>query len=473
MSIIITIIFWTVAFAGLIGNPAILIYLFFISMAFGSFAVLPTGLTGGLTLVAPPIVLLFIVGRTILTMRNARAATEVMLSPSKAGLLTVFWLVAVLTTVFVPRIFRGEVDVIPLRGILDQTSILVPTSQNFSQMAYLTISILGVGIFAVIMRDTKLRQTSLKALCVGGGCVVVTGVLDYLSSYLPIDVLLEPFRNASYALVTNVEVLGSKRVVGLMPEASSFGGLALSFLAAIYFLRHAIADTRYREKYAGLVCFGLVVMIWLSTSSSAYVGLVFLILVAIMEWSVRASARRTSRSMARGIKAEVWLAFIAFAVLNLVVLFSPSILDPFVAMVDRMVLQKTNSHSFEERTFWMAIAWNAFFDTYFLGTGVGSTRSSSAALGVLSNVGLPGVLLFGLFLTRLLLVRTNGMAGSERLLVDGAKWTMIAGIGPSLLTGTGADFGVLYAFLYGLILAVPSSRYKIRRTPNAIPSPQY
>ena len=78
---------------------------------------------------------------------------------------------------------------------------------------------------------------------------VFTGALDLASHYLPLQPVLEVFRTATYALLTDVAILDAKRVVGLMPEASSFGGLALAFLASLYFFRRAMPPGRARGAW--------------------------------------------------------------------------------------------------------------------------------------------------------------------------------------------------------------------------------
>ena len=143
---------------------------------------------------------------------------------------------------------------------------LRPTAQNLSQFAYLTISVFSVFAFAQILQSPAARQHALKATCLGGAIAAATGFLDHASQFLPLDPVLAPFRTASYALATDVEVLGAKRVVGLMPEASAFGGLCLAFMGALYFYRRAIFDEAIRTVWAPIVLGLLAVCGWLSTS---------------------------------------------------------------------------------------------------------------------------------------------------------------------------------------------------------------
>lgn len=59
-------LFWALALWGAFGKSHVLLYLFFGSMSFGAFAVIPTELTGGLTLTPTPMLALLIIMRSML-----------------------------------------------------------------------------------------------------------------------------------------------------------------------------------------------------------------------------------------------------------------------------------------------------------------------------------------------------------------------------------------------------------------------
>ena len=201
-------LFWTIAFWALVGGGGHrLIYVFFASLSFGSLAVLPTAVTGGLTFTPTPIVALLIVLRCLLVRRGFGGMLTVAFSRRRLLLLVLFWTVAVWVTVFMPRIFAGRTDIIPFRGEMHGPSPLHPSLQNVSQLAYLTISVLATIAFATLLRDPNLRRHGLRAVCLGAAFAVATGALDFASSYLPVAPLLDPFRTASYALLVSHEVL--------------------------------------------------------------------------------------------------------------------------------------------------------------------------------------------------------------------------------------------------------------------------
>ena len=69
-------------------------------------------------------------------------------------------------------------------------------------------------------------------------------------------------------------------------------------------------------------------------------------------------------------------------------------LDLASDLVDRLILSKRNTLSGMERGAWASAGFNAFFQTWGLGAGVGSLRGSGLASVLLGSVGLPGSLAF-------------------------------------------------------------------------------
>jgi hypothetical protein len=448
-------IFWGLALIGLFGNRSILIYLFFVTMPFGSFAVFPTTMTMGLTFTPTPIVACILFLRTFLTGRAIKFGVSAIFAPRGLVLLTLFWAVAVLVTIFSPRFFAGSITIVPMKVTrFFQSEILEPTTQNISQIMYLTISVITVVTFARLMLDRKQQQNALKALCVGGAIAVITGILDYVSHFAPLGWLLEPFRTASYVLMTDVTLEGgTRRVVGLMPEASVYGAMCTQLLTLIYFLRHAITDSFYRNKVVPVVAVLLLLFVWLSTSSSAYVALVVFCAFALLEFLWRAKKARRGTRAGRELELEFWAAFVVAALGFTVFVIRPEIFEPIFRLFEQMVLKKTRTTSFEERSFWTATSWQALLDTYGLGVGMGGTRTSNEVVAILSNTGFLGGLLYYGFVLQSMLRRAYPGDAVNAALVSGLRWAFLPGLTAGILAGTTADFGLKNAFLFGTIFA--------------------
>jgi len=451
------IIFWCLAVWGFFSRKPVLLYLFFTTMPFAAFAVIPPQLTGGLTFTPTPIVAVLIIVRTLANPSGVDFTIGSVLSPRRTFMLFMFWLIAVFTTAFMPRLFAGRVDVIPMRGSELGAQPLFPSTQNISQLAYLTISVFAVVAFSRLLSNHGMRH-AVKALFLGALVTVFTGALDFASDYLPLEPLLEPFRKATYAMITSAEVLGVQRVVGLTPEASTFGGLCIAFLSAVYFFRFSLPPTSLYYRSAPILMGLLVLFLWMSTSSAAYVAFGAFLLIAALEWlwsgtMVRDGLRR------RRLAAEFWVAYAGFVALTIVTLVHPSLLNPIIDTVDTMVFQKPSSESFQERSIWTAVSWKAAWETYGLGVGMGGTRASSSLVAVISNVGFLGALFYYLFILQTLLVKVPAADRSGQSMIGAMRWCIWPGFITSLLAGSTADFGLFNAFLFSVPYAVSSSIY--------------
>lgn len=432
-------------------------------MPFGTFAVVSPALTGGLTMLAPPILLMMLIAKTFLSNDGSRRFFSYAFTKEKALFLFAFWVIAIFVTLTMPRFFAGEVLVIPVRS--DDISYMVPlepTTQNFSQLVYLSISVLSVFMFAHWLRSPEMREHALKALCIGGLITVMTGFLDILSQYLPIDFFLEAFRNATYRLHTHTDVFNTRRVVGLMSEASTFGQVCMAFLTMIYFTRIGLKDDFYRDKLSPALIVLLMLMIWLSTSSAGYVGLGIFAVLALCEWVWRLSKSRDNVYFKRGLKVQAWILNGMLFAFLLSVLLYPSIYDPVITMVDNMVFQKTDTDSFEERTMWTAVSWQALLDSYGMGVGVGGTRASNGVVVMLSNVGFVAGACFYLFLLQLFLKKASKSDSAGEVIISAVKWSFIPSFIIDLLIATTPDFGAMNAFRFGLILAVAFSTVTLK-----------
>lgn len=448
-------IFWALVVWALASRKPVLVYLFFGSMPFGSFAVVPTAVTAGLTLTPTPMVALLLIVRQLFDARGAAWAIGTALRPSGLLLLFLFWIVAVFVTLFMPRYFAG-LDIVPLK-VTQFMSVesLGPTMQNLSQLIYLSISVLAVFAFARLLGQARMRTHVVGAISLGAAITVATGLLDAASQYVPLQPLLEPFRTASYALLTDVEMEGAKRVVGLMPEASSFGNLAVGFLSLLYFFRRTMAPGLLRDRLAPGLLALLVAMIWISTSSAAYLGLFIFACVAVAEWLWRAAWVRDNAYLTRGLGPEFWIVALGMSALILVAMLAPGVLQPVIEAVDLLVFRKSETSSFEERGMWTTLSWEALLATHGLGTGLGGTRASNFAVALTSNVGFLGAGLYFLFvLQSLLLRRAPAQDKQGQAFLNAARWSWLAPFVSSLMIGTTPDFGLLNAFLYGFALAI-------------------
>jgi hypothetical protein len=450
MDFIPIILFWALLVIGMASKGPFIFYLLFGSMAFGSLAVVPPELTMGLSLTPPPIIALAIVFIYAGGRDGLSRMLDIALRPSQCLLLFLFWIVATWVTLFMPRLFAGKVTIIPMR--LEEASYgdpLYPTSQNISQLTYLTISILTVFACALAFRSPSTRQHVLKAFCVGGAVAVLTGAID-LAGLGP---YLDMFRTANYAYLTEVEIANVKRVVGLMPEASSYGTLTVSFLSAIYFFRRAITSPWLRLYGTPCLIVLLTLFTLLSTSSAAYAGLAIFGCVAAGEWLWRLLTTRKGSIAREGLVTEFWAIVCGLAAVYLLAIINPSVLMPMVTLIDTIIFQKTASASFEERSMWTAVSLQALVDTWGLGVGLGGTRASNGIAAVFSNSGVIGGLLYHGFIVQTLLRRSHPGAPVDTAIQNAVRCYLPPVLILGVLAGTTADFGIMNASIYALAAA--------------------
>ncbi|MBN9053161.1 MAG: hypothetical protein J0H80_05150 [Rhizobiales bacterium] len=450
MDFIPVILFWVLLLVGMASRGPFIFYLLFGSMSFGSFAVIPPEITQGLSFTPPPIVALAIVFIYAGGANGLSRMLDIALRPSQCLLLFLFWLVAVWVTLFMPRIFAGHVTIIPMR-LEEWTSgiPLYPTQQNISQLMYLTISIVTVLACALAFRSASARQHLLSALCVGGCLVVLTGIVD-LAGLGP---YLDMFRTAQYSYLTDVDIADVKRVVGLMPEASTYGSLAVAFLSAIYFFRRAIAAPWLRLYGAPFLIVLLTFFSLLSTSSAAYAGIAVFGCVAAAEWFWRLLTAGKGSVAREGLVVEFWAVLLGFGAVYLLALVYPKAFDPFLKLIDTIIFQKTASDSYEERSMWTAVSLQALWDTWGLGVGMGATRASNGIVAVFSNSGVVGGLLYYGFMLQTFLRRARPGDATGAAILNAVRFYMPPVLIMATLVGTSADFGIMNACIYALAAA--------------------
>jgi hypothetical protein len=454
MDFVSVILFWVLLLAAVLSRGPYIFYLLFGSMSFGSFAVIPPELTQGLSFTPPPIIALVIIFIYAGGKNGLARMLSIALRPSQCLRLTLFWIVAIWATLFMPRIFAGMITIIPMRLEEATNGVpLYPTPQNISQILYLSISVITVFACALAFRAPNTRQHVLAALCVGGLMVVLTGLLDIAG----LGPYLDMFRTATYVYLTDVEIGNVKRVVGLMPEASAFGSLAVGFLTAIYFLRRAIARPWLRLIVAPGLIVLLALFALLSTSSAAYGGLAVFGCVAAAEWIWRLlTAERGSRAR-EGLVLEFWALVLGLAAVYLLALFNPSVFTPFIELINTIIFKKTSSDSFEERSMWTAVSFKALIDTWGLGVGMGATRASNGLVAVFSNTGLVGGFLYYGFMIQTYLRRAAPGDDEGAAILTGVRFYMPPVLIMGILAGTSADFGVMNASIYALAAATAAT----------------
>jgi len=450
-----------------------LIYLLFASGAFGMLQMIP-GDGGGVNVLPQSACAAIFVLKVLLQRGNIPRALDAALDPSRVALFSAFIVYGVIGAFSLSRLFAGLTDVVPVAGGQVGTDVLRPSSGNVTQSCYLMLSFGTTLAFCVIGATDELRRHYALANLYAGITVIVTGLMDLVFYTAGQSELLSPFRTASYALLADVEAEGIKRVVGLMPEASAYGAICVGTGAALIFLLPFFRQGR-ESLMASVTAILLLAMGILSTSSGSYVGLA--ILGAI--YGCHLLARLTSRDSREARRSQIEFGMLMALGLAVVItfLFQPRLFDPAFDMVDKIVLQKTATASYIERTSWTRAGWQAFLDSGTMGVGIGSIRVSNWGVSILGSTGVFGaVLMFG-FLIQQIVFRPRNAPPHVRRFCAAVQLSLLPSLVVSQLSSTMPDLGVSLAAALGVLAAprrspvAPSGKERAaaERTPRDLP----
>jgi hypothetical protein len=427
---------------------------FFASLPFGSTAFATLSSLGGSS---PLIYVLFALGLliTVAARRTLLSDLGSVFSHYRSmWLVTALAVYAAASSYIFPRLFAGKTTAfIPIDGVISEVP-LGPAGGNITQTAYFLLGILLFIALSIIL----LRAENLKKVTTGFFAFVTVhallGLIDLGSKLAGLGDLLLPIRTASYALLTEVEQSGFWRIVGGCSEASTYSGFALGALAFSF--------TYWREtnsRRAALLTFVMLLLVLLSTSSTAYVGLAGLAPFAALMIARSAFEDRLK-------KTDVILVVCTLLILAAILatyLYDPRIFLPFTNLIDDMVFDKASSDSGQERAYWNMRSLQNVSDTYGLGIGMGSSRSSSLLVSIVSQLGLIGAALVGV----LFLIMLRGMGGLRPQPEDRHAFALCAGaracgfalVLAAAVAGSSADPGVLF---FACLAAVQACRHHVK-----------
>lgn len=433
-----------------------LIYILFATGAFGTLQMAP-GDGGGVNLLPQSACAAILVLKVLLQRGNIPRALDAALDPARVGVFTAFIVYGVIGAFSLSRLFAGLTDVVPVAGGQAGTDVLRPSSGNVTQSCYLLLSFGTTLAFCVIGSTDQLRRHYALANLYAGITIVITGLVDFAFYTVGLSDLLAPFRTATYALLADVEAEGIKRVVGLMPEASAYGALCVGTGGALIFLLPFFRRGR-ESLLATLTAILLLAMGVLSTSSGAYVGLAILCGIYGCHLLVRLTSRDSRE--ARRSQIELGLLFALALVVAGAFVVKPSLFDPAFDMVDKIVLQKTATASYIERTSWTRAGWQAFLDSGSLGVGIGSIRVSNWGVSIIGSTGVFGALLMFGFLVQQIAFRPRNAPPHVRQFCAAVQLSLLPTLVVSQLSATMPDLGIAVAAALGVLAAPRRSQVR-------------
>jgi hypothetical protein len=288
---------------------------------------------------------------------------------------------------------------------------------------------------------------------------VAFGLVDLVGKYVFRSDVLEFLRTADYVMLTDTGIMGFYRLVGTYPEASAFAFASAGPLAFTFALWQALP----RQRLWLIMFVVLTVLLALSTSSTGYVFLGFASIAVVL---------LVFRQVARGAldMGTVWV--IAIFVLGLVAvtgltITNPQFLQPLFDLIDESVLRKAGSNSAIERFTWNRQGMTNLVDTAGLGIGLGSSRTSSWPIALISQTGVIGALLYFCFLF-MALGQSQTPSGPTYLykVLNACRAYAIACLIAASISGALFDLGIAFY----VVVALGSSARILLREQRVSPS---
>ena len=362
-----------------------------------------------------------------------------------------------------PRLFAGQIDVTPMRGqsASSYTNMMAyiyaavplrPTPQNITTSIYLAGTLVLALAAYVAIGNPRGRDTLVKSGAAVGLIHALLGVVALVVKGTPADQVIQLFRNGSYAILDH-SYQGFVRITGIFPEASGYGTYGLVWM--VFLAECAVRGVR--PRLTGAAALALFAVLAASTSTTAYFGLGLYIAVLVLRMLL----------FPRAIRPAAMLGVLVVAVVGVLLVLSVMAgSHRFAAEVGNLILHftvdKGNSLSGLQRSFWARQGLDAFVATAGLGIGPGSFRSSSIATAILGSTGVIGASAFLFLLLRLWQPwkrsTFDAQAPDPRATGAAAAWACLILFATQSISAATSDPGADFAILAGAALALRRMR---------------
>lgn len=440
------------------GLRSAFLFLMISSLFSGSAAILLPAL-GGSTIPPVQFALLFVYLRILAPRGGFVGALPDAIKANRWLVLFTFYGMA--SAFIAPRLFAGSIDVFPMsyqnsRGMFD-TLPLQPTSQNVTASVYLLGTLLTAMAAYIVCRYRGGVSTVISGAIAIGWLHIAIGLAAVVTRGTPADIVFEIFRNGTYAYMDD-SWQGFVRIRGIFPETSSYTAFAFAW----FVLNAELWYRSVRPAATGSVSFALAVTLFFSTSSAAYVALAvylsfFLLRILVLP---NLSDGRKIRAVAVAFFAIVFVSAIMLAVI-------PRLPEAIWEMLLHMTVGKSDSDSGQQRMFWAMQGWRVFFESWGLGIGPGSFRSSSIITAMLGSVGFIGVTAFVTYIYVMVQPWKRSTWSARGELTDRIKAAMATGavlsLAPAAITSPDTVPGTSFAIMAGAALALRSSSKRASR----------
>jgi hypothetical protein len=444
-------------------NAPRLLDLIFIGSVFSAGAVIVIGGYGVTTALVPALMFIGFVLLKLTLGTNYPAQGMVL------GVLAPFMLVAtgaIISSFLMPRLFEGEIMVWPqkLAGFFVLTP-LAPNSGNYTQDMYLLINATLTVTASIYLTRTgfDLRRL-LNAFYASALLAVAISLWQFAANTLHIWFPSSFFlSNPGWAILTAESIGSIIRITGPFSEPAALAGYMCGAVSASAW---AMLNGD-KARLPRVVFFACLLVLLLTTSTTGYAALAILIAM-LAAYTVITGTPRLKKRVAAGAAAAMVVIVISVAT---VPVLAPGIARDVVTITNA-TLDKKSSSSYSDRTSTDHDSIKEMVESYGLGVGWGSNRSSSLGPGLCASVGIWGVLGLLWFAGGVVaLVRAaHREAGTDksRLVMHACSAWLIGTLTAAFLSGpslSGPDF---YLTLALLIATAARVRYDARSARLAV-----
>ena len=313
-----------------------------------------------------------------------------------------YFFIVVLVVLFIALcFFQGQIET--LRGTMGYKSNLTQpfhlARENFTQIAYLILNVLLIyavghqGAQQPIQKLLKGWDAALVCgLCFAAAICLWQFTSFYAGVYFPADFF---YSNAGYNRADSQSMAGLLRINGPFEEPS-----ALGYYFTGYIMFAWARYRRYPTAFSVAMLAACIFCMLVSTSTTAFFGLFLFSCVVVFDVATgRVHLLTKDLNLSSGQIAAIGIAVIAVLGGGFVVAKNWQAIH---VILQNTVFHKTESTSFQGRSFAELLGMRIFVETYGIGIGLGSHKPNSLVMTLLSNTGIAGFISFGAFIYTLL-----------------------------------------------------------------------
>ena len=240
-------------------------------------------------------------------------------------------------------------------------------------------------------------------------------------------------------------------------EASAFGSATILLLAFTFtYWRQT------RSKFALTLTVLLIILLTLCTSTTAYIAGV---IIAVVFGVSLARALLQDRLQAD----EIGFVCVGIGVLAVTIgleAHNPRILAPLWGLFDAMIFNKASSASGYERAYWNYQSLVSVYETMGLGIGLGSSRSSSWVISVISQFGVIGSTMIGLLTWEIIRSKRHAerLSSDIRATVLSVRAAALGSLLAQSIGGGAADPGLVFFIALALASRVTAHAHNAAPT---------